>query len=163
MKPAIHKRELGSGLCGVRRVEFGRNVTRPTTGSMFGFPTCPQRGVNGTGKEAVTDPECEGFVRGFKTEMDVPTARQTWRQLVDRRLLRKNETRCHRSVLRELLTHRGADSRQSAAKTADVVFVAGQNSVPHGLRWPTYIPFVNEPKNEGISHVGSSSDCLSYP
>ena len=68
------------------------------------------------GQAAVTEAEWKRFVRAFKAEMNVPTARRTLDLLAA--LSRdtdlsigcycSNEARCHRSVLRDLLQQRGA-------------------------------------------------------
>jgi len=65
---------------------------------------------------AVTAAEWKRFVRAFKAEMDMPTARRTLDLVAalshDTNLsigcYCENEARCHRSVLRELLTERRA-------------------------------------------------------
>jgi len=67
-------------------------------------------------QDAVTDAEWKRFVRAFKAEMDQPAARRTLDLLAalshDANLsigcYCEDETRCHRSVLRELLKARGA-------------------------------------------------------
>jgi uncharacterized protein YeaO (DUF488 family) len=68
------------------------------------------------GQAAATETEWKRFVRAFRAEMNVPTARRTLDLLA--RLSHgsnfsigcycENEARCHRSVLRELMTERGA-------------------------------------------------------
>ena len=68
------------------------------------------------GKAAATEAEWKGFVRAFKAEMDMPTPRRTLDLLaalshgtnLSIGCYCENEARCHRSVLRELLTQRGA-------------------------------------------------------
>jgi uncharacterized protein YeaO (DUF488 family) len=68
------------------------------------------------GKAAVTETEWKGFVRAFKAEMDVPTASRMLDLLaalshganLSIGCYCENEARCHRSVLRKLLTDRGA-------------------------------------------------------
>jgi uncharacterized protein YeaO (DUF488 family) len=68
------------------------------------------------GQAATTETEWKRFVRAFKAEMNVPTARRTLDLLAalshDSNLsigcYCENESRCHRSVLRELLMIRGA-------------------------------------------------------
>ena len=68
---------------------------------------------------AVTAAEWKRFVRAFKAEMDMPTARRTLDLVAalshDTNLsigcYCENEARCHRSVLRELLKDRGAKLR----------------------------------------------------
>ena len=67
-------------------------------------------------ESAVTADEWNAFVRAFKAEMDEPTRRRTLDLLsalshgADFSIgcYCENEARCHRSVLRELLTDRGA-------------------------------------------------------
>jgi uncharacterized protein YeaO (DUF488 family) len=68
------------------------------------------------GKAARTEKEWNAFLRSFRVEMNEPTPRRTLDLLAV--LSRdahfsvgcycENETRCHRSVLRELLAERGA-------------------------------------------------------
>ena len=68
------------------------------------------------GQAAVTETEWKRFVRAFRAEMNVPTARRTLDLLAalshDANLsvgcYCENEARCHRSVLRGLLTDRRA-------------------------------------------------------
>jgi len=79
----------------------------------------PSTELMAQGKSAVTEAEWKRFVRAFKAEMDAPTARQTldlFAALSHGTNLSigcycKNEDRCHRSVLRELLRDRGARLR----------------------------------------------------
>ena len=76
----------------------------------------PSATLMALGKAAVTEAEWNGFVRAFKAEMAVPTVRRTLDLLaalshganVSIGCYCDNESRCHRSVLRELLTSRGA-------------------------------------------------------
>lgn len=76
----------------------------------------PSARLMAQGKAAVTDAEWKGFVRAFKAEMDVPTASRALDLLAALShganfsigCYCENEARCHRSVLRELLTNRGA-------------------------------------------------------
>ena len=84
---------------------------------MFGFPISrPSPELMAQDKAAVTETEWKGFVPSFKAEMDVPTARRTLDLLaalshgtnLSIGCYCENEARCHRSVLRELLTDRGA-------------------------------------------------------
>jgi uncharacterized protein YeaO (DUF488 family) len=71
------------------------------------------------GKAAVTEAEWKSFVRAFKAEMNVPTARRSLDLLaalshgtdLSVGCYCENESRCHRSVLRELLKNRGASLR----------------------------------------------------
>jgi uncharacterized protein YeaO (DUF488 family) len=68
------------------------------------------------GQAAVTETEWKRFVRAFKAEMRLPTARRALDLLaalshsanVSIGCYCENEARCHRSVLRELLRERGA-------------------------------------------------------
>jgi len=68
-------------------------------------------------KAAVTETQWECFVRAFKAEMDAPMAARTLDLLaalshganLSIGCYCENEARCHRSVLRELLTDRGAN------------------------------------------------------
>jgi uncharacterized protein YeaO (DUF488 family) len=68
-------------------------------------------------KAAVTETQWKGFVRAFKAEMDAPMAARTLDLLaalshganLSIGCYCENEARCHRSVLRELLTDRGAN------------------------------------------------------
>ena len=79
----------------------------------------PSTELMAQGKSAVTEAEWKRFVRAFKAEMDAPTARQTLDLLaalshgtnLSIGCYCKNEDRCHRSVLRELLRDRGARLR----------------------------------------------------
>ena len=71
------------------------------------------------GKAAATEVEWKSFVRAFKAEMKVPAARRSLDLLaalshgtnLSVGCYCKNESRCHRSVLRELLKDRGASLR----------------------------------------------------
>jgi uncharacterized protein YeaO (DUF488 family) len=71
------------------------------------------------GKAAVTQAEWKSFDRAFKAEMNVPTARCSLDLLaalshgtdLSVGCYCENESRCHRSVLRELLKDRGASLR----------------------------------------------------
>lgn len=76
----------------------------------------PSAELMAQGKAAVTETEWKGFVRAFKAEMNVPTARRALDLLaalshgtnLSIGCYCENEARCHRSVLRELLKDRGA-------------------------------------------------------
>jgi len=67
-------------------------------------------------RTAATDAEWEAFVRAFRKEMDAPAARRTLDLLAALShgadfsvgCYCEDETRCHRSVLRDLLAERGA-------------------------------------------------------
>ena len=82
---------------------------RPTTVSR------PRAELMAQGQATVTETEWKRFVRAFKAAMNLPTARRAlacWRLSHVTNLsigcYCENEARCHRSVLRELLTDRGA-------------------------------------------------------
>ena len=76
----------------------------------------PSVGLMAQGQAATTETEWKRFVRAFKAEMNVPTARRTLDLLaalshnsnLSIGCYCENENRCHRSVLRELLMIRGA-------------------------------------------------------
>lgn len=73
------------------------------------FPDlAPSAELMAQGQAAVTETEWKRFVRAFKAEMNVPTARRVLDLLAALSHGCENEARCHRSVLRELLTDRGA-------------------------------------------------------
>src|SRR4051812_38415283 len=81
------------------------------------FPDlAPSAELIAQGKAAVTETQWKGFVRAFKAEMNVPTARRTLDLLaalshganLSIGCYCENESRCHRSVLRELLKDRDA-------------------------------------------------------
>ena len=96
------------------------------------------------GKAAVTEAEWKGFVRAFKAEMNVPTARRharsagralAWHQLVARLLLRK------RGPLPPVCASRTAEGsrrepRLAATATAEAR-ADGQDSVPHADSQPS--------------------------
>lgn len=67
------------------------------------------------GKAAVLETAWKRFVCAFKAQMDAPTARRTLDLLAASHGTNlsigcycENEARCHRSLFRELLRHRGA-------------------------------------------------------
>jgi uncharacterized protein YeaO (DUF488 family) len=76
----------------------------------------PSAKLMAQGQAAVTETEWKRFVRAFRAEMNVPTARRTLDLLAalshDANLsvgcYCENEARCHRSVLRGQLTDRRA-------------------------------------------------------
>ena len=76
----------------------------------------PSAELTAQGQAAVTETEWKRFVRAFKAEMNGPTARRMLDLLaalshgtnLSIGCYCENESRCHRSVLRELLTDRGA-------------------------------------------------------
>jgi uncharacterized protein YeaO (DUF488 family) len=76
----------------------------------------PSAELMAQGKAAVTNTEWKGFVRAFTAEMALPTASRTLDLLaalshgadLSIGCYCEDEARCHRSVLRELLTARGA-------------------------------------------------------
>jgi uncharacterized protein YeaO (DUF488 family) len=103
----------------VRRPPRGVRKERYASDDWFDvwFPDlAPSAELMAQGKAAVTDTEWRGFVRAFKAEMAVPTASRMLDLLAalshgaDFSLgcYCDDEARCHRSVLRELLTARGA-------------------------------------------------------
>jgi uncharacterized protein YeaO (DUF488 family) len=103
----------------VRRPPRGVRKERYASDDWFDvwFPDlAPSAELMAQGKAAVTDTEWRGFVRAFKTEMAVPTASRTLDLLAALShgadfsigCYCDDEARCHRSVLRELLTARGA-------------------------------------------------------
>jgi uncharacterized protein YeaO (DUF488 family) len=103
----------------VRRPPRGVRKERYASDDWFDvwFPDlAPSAELMAQGKAAVTDTEWRGFVRAFKAEMAVPTASRMLDLLAalshgaDCSLgcYCDDEARCHRSVLRELLTARGA-------------------------------------------------------
>jgi uncharacterized protein YeaO (DUF488 family) len=103
----------------VRRPPRGVRKERYASDDWFDvwFPDlAPSAELMAQGKAAVTDTEWRGFVRAFKTEMAVPTASRTLDLLAALShgadfsigCYCEDEARCHRSVLRELLTARGA-------------------------------------------------------
>jgi uncharacterized protein YeaO (DUF488 family) len=103
----------------VRRPPRGVRKERYASDDWFDvwFPDlAPSAELMAQGKAAVTDTEWRGFVRAFKAEMAVPTASRMLDLLAalshgaDFSLVCycDDEARCHRSVLRELLTARGA-------------------------------------------------------
>jgi hypothetical protein len=112
----------------------------PTTGSMFGFPTSHPAKLMAQGKAAVTETEWKGFVRAFKAEMDVPTARRALDLLAA--LSHGTGPRfhsgsrsiswCHRSVLRELLDTARREPWVAVAATVEAAVAVGQDPVPHG-------------------------------
>ena len=67
-------------------------------------------------KQATTDKEWLAFIRGFRSEMNEPSARRTLDLLAALShhadfsvgCYCEDERRCHRSILRELLVERGA-------------------------------------------------------
>jgi uncharacterized protein YeaO (DUF488 family) len=87
------------------------------------FPDlAPSAELMAKGKAAATETAWKSFVRAFKAEMDVPTARRTLDLLaalshgtnLSIGCYCENVARCHRSVLRELLAQRGASLEQSS-------------------------------------------------
>ena len=84
------------------------------------FPDlAPSTALMARGKAAMTEAEWKGFVRAFKAEMNMPTARRALDLLAALShganfsigCYCEDEARCHRSVLRELLTDRRASIR----------------------------------------------------
>ena len=109
----------GTRIGAVRRPPRGVRKERYAANDWFDvwYPDlAPSADVMALGKSAVTADEWNAFVRAFKAEMDEPTRRRTLDLLsalshgADFSIgcYCENEARCHRSVLRELLTDRGA-------------------------------------------------------
>jgi uncharacterized protein YeaO (DUF488 family) len=103
----------------VRRPPRGVRKERYASDDWFDvwFPDlAPSAELMAQGKAAVTQTEWKSFVRAFKAEMAVPTASRTLDLLAALShgadfsigCYCEDEARCHRSVLRELLTARGA-------------------------------------------------------
>jgi uncharacterized protein YeaO (DUF488 family) len=97
---------------GVRKEQFARDDWFDVW-----FPDlAPSAKLMALGKATVTETQWKGFVRAFKAEMNVPTARRALDLLAALShgadfsigCYCENEARCHRSVLRELLAERGA-------------------------------------------------------
>ena len=109
----------GTRIGTVRRVPRGVREERYAADDWFDvwYPDlAPSETLMARGRAAVTETEWKSFVRAFKAEMAAPAA---WRTLDLLAALSQganfsigcyceNEARCHRSVLRELLTERGA-------------------------------------------------------
>ena len=100
---------------GVRKERYG-----PDDWFDVWFPDlAPSAKLMAQGRVAVTEGEWKRFVRAFKAEMKEPTARRALDLLaalshgtnLSIGCYCKNETRCHRSVLRDLLADRGASLR----------------------------------------------------
>jgi uncharacterized protein YeaO (DUF488 family) len=109
----------GTRIGTVRRVPRGVRKERYARDDWFDvwFPElAPSAALMARGIAAVTETEWKGFVRAFKAEMNAPTARRSLDLLaalshgsnLSIGCYCENEARCHRSVLRELLTERGA-------------------------------------------------------
>ena len=109
----------GTRIGTVRRPPRGVRKERYAPDDWFDvwFPDlAPSAELMAQGQAAVTETEWKRFVRAFKAEMNVPTARRTLDLLaalshganLSIGCYCENEARCHRSVLRELLTDRGA-------------------------------------------------------
>jgi uncharacterized protein YeaO (DUF488 family) len=110
----------GTRIGTVRRPPRGVRKERYAADDWFDvwFPDlAPSAELMARAKRAVTEADWKRFVRAFKAEMNVPTARRALDLLAalshDTNLsigcYCDNEARCHRSVLRELLTDRGAN------------------------------------------------------
>ena len=117
-EPRLPKEGIRIGA--VRRPPRGVRKERYAAGDWFDvwYPDlAPSAELMARGQGAVTEAEWKRFVRAFKAEMDVPTARRTLNLLaalshgtnLSIGCYCENEVRCHRSVLRELLTDRGAN------------------------------------------------------
>ena len=109
----------GTRIGTVRRLPRGVRKERYAPDDWFDvwFPDlAPSAKLMARGQKAVTEAEWKGFVRAFKAEMNAPAARRTLDLLavlshganLSIGCYCENEARCHRSVLRELLTERGA-------------------------------------------------------
>jgi uncharacterized protein YeaO (DUF488 family) len=103
----------------VRRPPRGVRKERYAADDWFDvwFPDlAPGAKLMARGKAAATETEWKGFVRAFKAEMAAPAASRALDLLaalshgtdLSVGCYCENEARCHRSVLRELLTARGA-------------------------------------------------------
>ena len=112
---AIRMRERGSARCPPRGVRKERYAADDWFDVWYP-DLAPSAELMALGKSVVTADEWNAFVRAFKVEMDEPTLRRTLDLLsalshgADFSIgcYCENEARCHRSVLRELLTDRGA-------------------------------------------------------
>src|SRR5262245_51930444 len=101
------------------------------------------------GQAAATETEWKRFVRAFRAEMNVPTARRTLDLLAGLShgsnfsigCYCENEARCHRSVLRELLTERGASLAWTRLQRPTLT-TGGQDSVPQECRHSAYMTVV---------------------
>lgn len=111
--------EEGTRIGTVRRPPRGVRKKRYAADDWFDvwYPDlAPSAGLMTKGRRAVTEAEWKSFVRSFKAEMNVPTARRMLDLLaalshgtnLSIGCYCENEARCHRSVLRELLKDRGA-------------------------------------------------------
>ena len=109
----------GTRIGTVRRPPRGVRKKRYAADDWFDvwYPVlAPSAALMERGQAAVTATEWKGFVRAFKAEMAVPAASRTLDLLaalshgtnLSIGCYCENEARCHRSVLRELLTDRGA-------------------------------------------------------
>ena len=109
----------GTRIGTVRRPPRGVRKERYAPDDWFDvwFPDLvPSAELMAQGQAAVTENEWKRFVRAFKAEMNVPTARRTLDLLAALShganfsigCYCESEARCHRSVLRELLKDRGA-------------------------------------------------------
>lgn len=109
----------GTRIGAVRRPPRGVRKERYSADDWFDvwYPDlAPSPELMSRGKAALTMNEWSAFVRSFRAEMNEPTPRRTLDLLA--RLSRdadfsigcycEDESRCHRSVLRELLANRGA-------------------------------------------------------
>jgi uncharacterized protein YeaO (DUF488 family) len=109
----------GTRIGAVRRPPRGVRKERYAADDWFDvwYPDlAPSSELMSRGKAALTAEEWSAFVRSFRAEMNEPTPRRTLDLLAA--LSRdahfsigcycEDESRCHRSVLRELLAERGA-------------------------------------------------------
>jgi uncharacterized protein YeaO (DUF488 family) len=122
----------GTRIGTVRRPPRGVRKERYAPDDWFDvwFPDlAPSAQLMAQGQAAVTETEWKRFVRAFKAEMNVPTARR------------------ERGPLPPVCASRTTDGprrepRVAAAATAEALVVDGQDSVPHADRPATYIPLV---------------------
>jgi uncharacterized protein YeaO (DUF488 family) len=109
----------GTRIGTVRRPPRGVRKERYAPDDWFDvwFPDlAPSARLIAQGKAALTETQWKRFVRAFKAEMNLPMARRTLDLLaalshganLSIGCTCENESRCHRSVLRELLMDRGA-------------------------------------------------------
>ena len=106
----------------VRRPPRGVPATRFASDDWYDvwYPDlAPSLGTLKLGKSMQTDRDWAAFARKFRSEMAQPQARRTLDLLAALSHVAnfsigcycENESRCHRSILRELLLARGADVR----------------------------------------------------
>jgi uncharacterized protein YeaO (DUF488 family) len=112
----------GTRIGAVRRPPRGVRKERYAAENWFDvwYPELsPSAGLVSKALDAKTSTEWKGFVRSFRHEMNAPAARRTLDLLAalshdanfSLGCYCENEARCHRSVLRTLLSERGARLR----------------------------------------------------